>query len=202
MNARGALAGLLLALAACAPAGEPSPAAELAASPEPAPPAAPAPATAASGREVVGLQQQVIELQRQLAEAREQADYYQDEATRYQRGLDKCVGELNRVAGEAAAAPAYAPSAPRGAAQARVHTLGAPRVSIAGDSAIVTVKVWNAGDGPAAGNIELELVLDGQVVDSSSEWVELSPRTDQVVSATFYISPSEGTYSARARLGF
>lgn len=151
---------------------------------------------------MVGLQRQVIALQTQLQEAKEQADYYQSEAARFQRGLDKCVGELNRVAGEAAAAPAYAPSAPRRAAQARVHTLGAPRVQIVGDSAVVTVKVWNAGDGAAAGNVELELVLNGQVVDSSSEWVEISPRTDQVVTATFYVSPSEGTYSARANLGF
>lgn len=200
------LAALLLAAAACSgreveeaasqgPRATPVP---VVVDDTPRPVAAPS----AGSSEVVGLQRQVIALQSQLQEAKEQADYYQGEAARFQRGLDKCVGELNRVAGEAAAAPAYAPSAPRRAAQARVHTLGAPRVQIIGDSAVVTVKVWNAGDGAAAGNVDLELVLNGQVVDSASEWVEISPRTDQVVTATFYVSPSEGTYSARARLGF
>lgn len=162
----------------------------------------PAAAERGGGQEVVALQRQVITLQAELAAAKEQAEYYQGEAGRFQRGLDKCVGELNRVAGEAAAAPSYAPSAPRRGGTARVHTLSAPRVQIAGDSAIVTVTLWNAGDGAAAGNVELELVLNGQVVDSASEWVEISPRTDQVVAATFSVSPSEGTYSARVSLGF
>jgi len=152
--------------------------------------------------ELAQARRQVAQLQAQVREQQDQIERAYAEAERFQRGLDKCVGELNRVADEAAAAASYAPATAPRAARGRVHTLGAPRVQIAGDSAIVTVKVWNAGDGAAAGNVDLELVLDGEVIDSSSEWVELSPRTDQVVTATFWISSREGTYSARARLGF
>lgn len=154
------------------------------------------------GAELAQARRQIAQLEAQVREQQGQIERAHAEAERFQRGLDKCVGELNRVAGAAAAVQSYAPATAPRAARGRVHTLGAPRVQIAGDSAIVTVKVWNAGDGAAAGNVDLELVLDGEVIDSSSEWVELSPRTNQVVTATFWISPREGTYSARARLGF
>lgn len=120
------------------------------------------------------------------------------EAEKYRAGLQRCVDELNSQA--RGARSTYIPSPdPTRAPQARLSTLGAPDVQIVGDNVFVTGKVWNSGDGDASGRLYVELLRDGQVVDSATLPLDVPARTDQAYSTTFRPLISNGTYSARVR---
>ena len=154
----------------------------------------------AAAREIENLQAQVANQEQELQTAH-------TEIERWKGGLDKCVAKLNEVSADASAlsASAYAPPVSSGARRGgstRVSTLGAPTISVTGDGAVVSVRLWNAGDADAAGNVEIELVVNGEVIDSTSEYVEISPRTDQVLTVNLSNRGREGNYSARVHLGF
>lgn len=195
--------GLVVAVTACS-----APAPEVAAPAEPtaAPAAVVEDAADALRTELARAQHEVVQLKNQLREQQGQIETAYAEAERYQRGLDRCVAKLNEVAADAhaRAAGAYAPPMTQGRSRgtARVSTLSAPWASIVGDSAVVSVRLWNGGDGDASGFVDLELVCAGSVVDSSREPVEISARTDATVSATLRTSGSESNCTGRARLSF
>lgn len=147
---------------------------------------------------------QVAELEQRLREQGDELAAAQAEVARWRAGLDKCVAKLNEVSADAAAQAAYqpAPEPARRREPARVHTLGAPTISLVDGDAFVTVRVWNAGDGDASGQVTLELVCGGRVVDSSSQYADITARTDQVVTANLRTIGADGTCSARAHLRF
>ena len=153
-----------------------------------------------SSAEADGLRTEVRELRQALNAAQlAQADA-RGEVERYQSGLARCVDELNRVASAQQTAARYVPSAPAApAAQPRLSTLGAPDVQIVGDNVYVTGRVWNSGDADARGRLYVELLRDGQVLDSSILPLDVPARTDQSYSATFRPLIANGTYSARVR---
>lgn len=129
--------------------------------------------------------------------------HLESEVERFRQGLNRCVEKLNETSASAAAT--YSPparSSPRRGSPARVSTLSAPRISIVGDSAVVSVRVWNAGDEDASGTVELELVCGGNVVDSSIEHVDVTARTDQTVTAELRTGSAEGSCVGRANLRF
>lgn len=196
---RTALVVALIALAACSRHAPP---------PAESPTAA---AVAAPLREVVSVADtgEIDALRAQLRDLQQQVNALQlaetdakAEAAKYEAGLGRCVDELNRVSGEASqrAALSYAPARPvERAAQPRVSTLGAPDVQILAGAVHVTGRVWNSGDGDADGRLYVELLRDGQVIDSDVVPLEVAARTDQAYSAEFHPILSNGTYSARVR---
>jgi hypothetical protein len=200
-----ALAFALLcgALLACSP--DP-PRIEEAVVAEPTAAPASAPRDDAAAAELARAQHRILQLENQLREQQGQIDEAYDNAQRYQQGLERCVAKLNTVAADADALASYVPApvvaAPSRGGSARVHTLSAPQISMVGDSAVVSVRIWNAGDGSGSGAVELELVCAGAVVDSSTEYVDISARTDQVVNATLRTGGSDGPCSGRAHLRF
>lgn len=124
------------------------------------------------------------------------------EAERYQQGLGRAVDELNRVASSQRSAPASPSASPRAGGRARVSTLSAPWVQITDQQVTVTGKLWNAGDADALGSFTIELLRDGEVIDSAEQRLDVPARTDYAYSQTFSISPRDGTYSARVRLDY
>lgn len=153
---------------------------------------------AEAGRTITSLEAQVSDQEEQLAAAIAEIE-------RWRAGLDKCVAKLNEVSADTnpLAASTYAPPVAGGGSsgRARVHTLGAPTASIVGDSAVVSVRLWNAGSGDATGTVELEIVCDGEVVDFSREPVEITARTDQIVTASLRARDGANC-SAKASLDF
>lgn len=156
--------------------------------------------------ELARARHQVVQLEGQLREQQRQIETAYAEVERWKLGLDKCVTKLNEVSADTSAisAASYAPPVASGArgGAARVSTLSAPWASVVGDSAVVSVRLWNGGDADASGYVDLELVCGGEVVDSSREPVEISARTDQTVSANLRTSGAESNCSGRARLRF
>jgi len=152
------------------------------------------------GRRIATLEAEVADLRSRLGEAETAATEAGAEAERYKAGLGKAVTELNRVA-EAPPQVRYisGAAAPRRSA-ARVSTISAPWVQISGDVVIVTGKLWNSGDTDAVGRFTIELLRDGQVVDSAEQRLDVPARTDYAYSQTFHTNIREGTYSARVRI--
>lgn len=193
--------GLVVAVTACS-----TPAPEVATPVEPtaAPAAVVDDAADALRTELARAKHEVVQLKNQLREQQEQMETAYAEAERYQGGLARCVAKLNEVAADAdaLAAASYAPAtgSGRGGGSARVSTLSAPQATVVGDTAAVSVRLWNGGDGDASGFVELELVCDGEVVDSSREHVEITARTDQTVATT--LRARDGSCFARASLDF
>lgn len=183
------------ALAACQRSAPPPPAAMM-----PTPAATAAAREDAAAAEVGVLRAEVRSLRAQINALQLAAADAKGEAERYQAGLQRCVDELNSQSQAHAARPAYVPSAPEPRRPAaRLSTLGAPDVQIVGDNVFVTGRVWNSGDGDASGRLYVELLRDGQVVDSATLALDVPARTDQAYSTTFRPLISNGTYSARVR---
>lgn len=192
----------LVALAACS---QPEALPVAVASPQPTAPASTAAAVVTGTTDTAeadALRAQVRDLQQQVNALQLAETDAKAETAKYEAGLGRCVDELNRVSGEASqrAALSYAPARPvERAAQPRVSTLGAPDVQILAGAVHVTGRVWNSGDGDADGRLYVELLRDGQVIDSDVVPLEVAARTDQAYSAEFHPILSNGTYSARVR---
>ena len=185
-----------LTLAACQRAAPPPP-------PAATPTAEPAAATreVASAVELGGLRAEVRELRAQVNSLQLAEADAKGEAEKYRAGLQRCVDELNSQA--RGARSTYIPSPdPTRAPQARLSTLGAPYVQISGDTVLVTGRIWNGGEGDADGRLEVELLRDGQTIDSKIIPLDVAARTDIAYSAEFHILIAKGTYSARVRMDY
>lgn len=148
----GFLLGPALLLVACS-----SPAPEAAA---PEPTAAPIEVADDSGDELArrlsAAARDIEDLKAQVADQEEELQTAYSDVERWKSGLDKCVNKLNEVSADtsAIAAASYAPPVASGArgGAARVSTLSAPWASVVGDSAVVSVRLWNGGDADASGS--------------------------------------------------
>ncbi len=152
---------------------------------------------------LAALHQESQSLEAELSDARSAIDTAQAEVERLQQGLHKCVAKLHEVSAEASAAYVPVPgSSTRQGSRARVFMLSAPTVSAVGDSAAVTVRRWKVNNGDTAGDILITLLLDGGVIDSSSQYAGIGSRTDQGVTATLSTFGREEPFSARVRSDF
>lgn len=131
-------------------------------------------------------------------------DHAQAEARRWEEATARCVEELNRLGAQAAARRAMPPPAPRSSAGARwsaVRTLAAPQVSIVGDGAVVSARLWNPGEQDQDVTVAIELLQGGQVVDSTTQHVLVPAHGDLAVSAELRARGSaSGGYAGRVRV--
>lgn len=142
------------------------------------------------------LAQQLEAENRQLVAER---DWWKEEAERYQTGLGRAVDELNRVAGAARATEyraALAAATPP--PTSRVWT-SLPWLQIVDVAAFVNGNIYNFGDAPATGKIEVDLLLNGAKIDTRAVPFSIAAGSSSTFSAQFPIrGGAVGTYAAAA----
>lgn len=134
-----------------------------------------------------------VEEELQAAKARQ--FLAEDEAARWFQGLERCVETLNQRAPDVR----ITMPAPRPRGGPRVRPLLAPVVSLVGDYALVSAKLWNPGDADQEVRVEISLIEDGREVDSTVQSVLVPAGGDQPVSARLR-SRGTGTLSGRVRV--
>jgi hypothetical protein len=158
-------------------------------------PTAPCPADDRAA-EVVG---SLGDLSDRLAAAERERDQYRD-------GLEQAVAELNRQSGKhqaeltlAGAAGVASARPPSGGLRGKVVPLLDPDLTPLGDQMMVSGKVYNVGGSDAEVTCTLELLRDGQRIDSARFPMRVSAGATQPYSYKFAIRTAgrEGTYSAR-----
>ena len=141
-----------------------------------------------------------------LADLSERLAAAEQERDRYREGLEQAVAELNRQSGKHQAelasgrGPGAAPTASSGGrSRGKVVPLADPDLTPLGDQMMVTGKVYNVGDADAEVTCLLELLRNGQRIDSTRFPMRVSAGATQPYSQTFAVRTAgrEGTYSAR-----
>lgn len=201
MSARSALAIVALAIACSKPAAPPA-ASVAAVEPRPQPATAVAAENPSDDRETINaLRLRVAQLEGDLESAKKALAASDEIGLRYKAGLEQAVAELNlrqaARSGERAVAYTAGAAAASRRDPARVMTLSAPEVQLAGDTMLVTGKLWNSGGTDAEGSIDIELLRDGTVYDTQSQSLFIAARTDVAYSASFNVVGTEGSWSAR-----
>lgn len=82
----------------------------------------------------------------------------------------------------------------------RVELLGQPRVEVSGDRVTVSGRIANHQPEDMVGNLVIELVFDGQVVDSATSVFQVGGERQVEYSKTFPTPPQEGELTARVRI--
>lgn len=131
----------------------------------------------------------------------------ESERDQYRAGLDQAVAELNRLSGkhQADLASAMAVSAAASAARSsgryrgRVVPLLDPELAPLGDRVLVSGKLYNTGDDDAEVTCTLELLRDGQKIDSARFAMRVAAGATSPYSQYFRFPTGgqEATYSAR-----
>lgn len=141
----------------------------------------------------------LTELSAQLTAAEEDRD-------RYRAGLEQAVAELNRVSGRnqaatelvAALAGRTAAPAPSSRTRGKVVPLADPWLTPVGDQMTVSGKLYNVGDADTEVTCVLELLRDGERLDSARFVMRVAAGATQPYSQTFRFKPGlEGSYTAR-----
>lgn len=130
-------------------------------------------------REIDELRAEVADLRGQLGMAQETAEEAADRAERFEAGLDRAVARLNEVSDEAAnaqrlaaanrAAAIYAPAEAERSGAGDLSYFSAPKLSIVENSIVASGRFYNGGDAPARGILYLDLVRDGEVLDTAEQ---------------------------------
>lgn len=116
-------------------------------------------------------------------------------------GLARCVATLNQSRQEDSRTARAPAPAPRTREIAAVRTLAAPRVSIVGDQAVVSARLYNPAAQDQEVTIEIALLSNGQVVDEAFQRALVPAHGDLAVSAQLRARGAEGaTYSGRIRV--
>lgn len=157
-------------------------------------------------REIEGLRAEIADLRAQLGLAEESAEEAADRAARYEEGLGKAVQELNQVSQSAAAAKSIRPSvaAPRAARAPRpeISYYSDPRVSVVDRSVAAAGRLYNSGDAEAIGTLYVELLRNGEVIDTRDQPFRVGANSWASWQEEFQITPSGATVSVRARMEF
>lgn len=179
-----------------APAAEVSAARPMTATPTQPPPPPPDPEaqTLAPG---VSQSAGVATLRSLLEQSQREAAYWKGEAARYQKGAEACVAALNAAGGAARSSAPATTAQPSG--RARIVTYDAPTVQLLQDQVLVTGKLWNSGTADADGELIIELVHNGEVVERQDQHFFCAAGSDYAWSQSFRAwGDSSGTWSARA----
>jgi hypothetical protein len=84
-----------------------------------------------------------------------------------------------------AAPPVAAPSRPSYASRPAAKVWGEPKVHRYGSRAVVSFRIWNQGNETISSNVDVELYLNGEIVDSAGELVEVAPGDKRRFEVTF-----------------
>ncbi|HQN40395.1 MAG TPA: hypothetical protein PLQ31_12815 [Thermoanaerobaculia bacterium] len=138
----------------------------------------------------------------ELKVAKAERDAALAEAARFEQGLQRCVGELNRGTGRSAAqvaVPVVVPAAP--AARADLIAPWLPELQIVEDTIYVNAYVINRGSADADTQVTVDLLHNGQRVDSRAVSAWIPAGSTEMVSTTFRLRTGEvtGSYAARVR---
>ena len=125
----------------------------------------------------------------------------QADLARYRAGLERAVAELNARGVTAQLPP---PSRPRPAADTGfISSRLGPTLQILGDRILVTGELWSYRNTTSAVRLHLDLLEDGNPIDSADLQLQVPANTDQTYSYTFYLNPIDGrVYSARADVDY
>jgi hypothetical protein len=156
------------------------------------------------------------ELERAMAEAREK----RAEAERYHAGLGRCVATLNAAQKERrivvegsgrSAPPGTASIFPRSSIEPKspapqprplrpVRTLSAPDVDVAGESIVVSARLWNPEPVERHIQVEIAVTVDGVTRDTELQSLTIPASGAHAVAATFHLRSYRGTIAGRVRV--
>lgn len=143
------------------------------------------------------------ELLDELKVARAERDAALAEAARLEQELQRYAGRRSH-GGDRSAPPAAPPLVVPVGAPARAELVAPwlPELQIVADSVYVNAYVLNRGSADADTQVTIDLLHDGQRVDSRAVSVLISAGSSEMVSTTFRLGTSEviGSYAARVRL--
>lgn len=152
--------------------------------------------------EIAALRSEVAELRSQLGMAEETAEQAAVRAAQYEEGLGKAVERLNQVSQEAtnaqrlvaanhAAAETYRQAArTQREPSADLSYFTAPRLSIVENSIMASGRFYNSGDGPARGVLYLDLVRNGEVIDTAEQRILANQKSWGTWQQEFHATPS------------
>lgn len=175
----------------------------------PAPAAGPAAGDArqALREENLALKVRAAELEAAVYRLEKKVSTAAAETARYRDGLERAVAALNQRSSTASAPPPRSTRRSRssrssGTTTKRIGRIrGKTRLQVLGDEILVTATLKNSRAEAVSGPLTIELLRDGQVVDTADTLLTLPPRGQGHHQHRFVVSGFDAeTYKARAYL--